>query len=1250
MSGAAETPKSNDSEYQAWLNYKKLQPSKVNRAQFDGDVAANSSGLSVDTGFEERSYNINLKNKPETMTERDYIRETLVPQLVRYSGLPADAIAQELDSNKYATSGELRARVGADGKLPIDIEKSFFDAVRKRSEKNNEEKQKLRAGALSHIASGEDLSEKHIEDLASKGVYLRDISQVELDEARAEGAQVRQSLESAINKYKADPNTRDIADVLANRDAGRISETDASEEIRLRGEEAQRITEELKNNTTTAFDSDSNRKFAVSSRPLTQSEIEPARAKRMDKLLAEHGSLKRALEVRKEDEEINRLYENEKRQGFHPFGRLTETTKTAARYLSKAVNVALDTGAIAVDALSAGGASGGQDALKAIGIDSGKARKLLMDASKNWRDKVESDLVLKQNRALKDDFISNEVAEGIAQLSVQLILAPLTGGYSLAYPILEAATGQYNEADKAGAGKASRLLAAAVGGLAGVPDVLLKAKYLRFLSKTGESVFVNKYANAIFQKLSAKFGETEARELTKVAVKSFLKNGAIGFSGETVQEYGEDVVNAVVAKLTYKPDTDLQEVIQPDSKSLRGYAAAGIAGLFGATVETTTAKMSQTELEKLHSDLPSLLEENRISQPMFDAIATQIKTEAAKRDISLPNIVGKPKSLAVQVGAATKKLIADLKEAESKAEKVPMPDVTPTIGSTVEAAVRVKGGKTEIKTGTVEKVNEKAGKDDSLIVNFDDGTKQIVPAKKAVVQGLSFAKADSENLPEQGNESAQVTSEIVPEQKTDIAQAENEEVAHLPKEAAEPKKQIEKIYAGKNTHLREILSATNSFDDAYRENESIEKEIAELKRKKASASKSEKKEIEAQIREREVEIGLITERVQKAQAQFADGLTDKLTEIAKKKGFEVSEDDRDRLAEYALPYLTEGRYMEHAYGKKSVQELSSELVDKYFAENAPQKTNVGKSIAENAKDIPQDNLPGKARNLPASAKEPYEMTQQEFLSDKPPYKHFGTSLKNKPYKQQIIEKNTKSLEDLYKKGHRRQVEKALETGKTVPPEVLADYPDLAAKYNRAIPDKTSPLAENNNSQLSDNKANNAAGAKDAITDKNDSLADISEPDTRTEIKVGETTFAKGNDGWNTLDLGNRQVIEKKLPNASLMIRANNDRIVLDIAEAKEHFNKMPYGKTERTFPITESKEFTTIEAAKDYADDWVKQNSIVENTRSETDTRTEKEKKRDARIQRIADSTKPRGSSASTAKHSLSQFIRLGSGIRRPNQ
>ncbi|MBT9165280.1 MAG: hypothetical protein DDT23_01295 [candidate division WS2 bacterium] len=82
-------------------------------------------------------------------------------------------------------------------------------------------------------------------------------------------------------------------------------------------------------------------------------------------------------------------------------------------------------------------------------------------------------------------------------------------------------------------------------------------------------------------------------------------------------------------------------------------------------------------------------------------------------------------------------------------------------------------------------------------------------------------------------------------------------------------------------------------------------------------------------------------------------------------------------------------------------------------------------------------------------KEAWEMTRDEFIESRLKTKFFADQIEQKiRTKEQMIEASGLR--------HRREVRAAIDSGRTVPPEVLKDYPDLQALVKPKVP-KTKPL-------------------------------------------------------------------------------------------------------------------------------------------------------------------------------------------------
>lgn len=91
---------------------------------------------------------------------------------------------------------------------------------------------------------------------------------------------------------------------------------------------------------------------------------------------------------------------------------------------------------------------------------------------------------------------------------------------------------------------------------------------------------------------------------------------------------------------------------------------------------------------------------------------------------------------------------------------------------------------------------------------------------------------------------------------------------------------------------------------------------------------------------------------------------------------------------------------------------------------------------EVAPEVPVEPIPEQAK--PPAIKQPWQMTKPEFM--------------------EYLEKETGGRTPLnWVSGHRYQIDQAIKEGKTVPPEVLKDYPDLESKPSPSVPERVAEV-------------------------------------------------------------------------------------------------------------------------------------------------------------------------------------------------
>lgn len=565
---------------------------------------------------EENVFTVDFKQKPRTEAYSRFARRRVAEQMAAKYGIAVGDVDKALSkAGMTDTDSDIAAKLKGRSN-------SFYDftvpgEIVREAKKEVYRRNAVRQALVDKLANGRELSPEDKAYFDSQGVYLDDIPRQQIDEAREKGAAVNQRFNELYEKYKADPKTSSKASIYASRDAGRISVEQAQELEAYQDEQAEIARHEGRNVITEAAPSFGG-EDTFQNRRLTEDEVEVRVSARLEKMIRESGSVKNAVEEKwKATAEAEKYYSVPR-----PFGQSSEAIKTFTRYVAKLPALVLDTVGMAADLNPVTAISeylSGREAQPEL--------EPIFAAAESWRKTVENDAALKQNKIFEKDFIVNEVSEGLAQFATQMILVPLTGGYSLALPLAETSTAQYKEAKKAGATRAHRTLAALVGGVAGLPDVLLQTKYLQFLTPIEKSTFVTRLTRGIFTKLSEKFGKEEAADLTKVTVGTFLRKAVFGKAAESGQEYLEDVANMTTAALTYNPKLTAEEILVPTNARIRGYLAAGIVGGAGGTFEAATQKMSVNEMLEARESLPALLEEGRISETYFQQAKTQIERQ-----------------------------------------------------------------------------------------------------------------------------------------------------------------------------------------------------------------------------------------------------------------------------------------------------------------------------------------------------------------------------------------------------------------------------------------------------------------------------------------------------------------------------------------------------------------------------------------------------------------------------------------------
>lgn len=351
--------------------------------------------------------------------------------------------------------------------------------------------------------------------------------------------------------------------------------------------------------------------------------------------------------------------------------------------------------------------------------------------AKEWEDRVNAS----QNQDFRDanaigqfgSFMVNDVSKALGQFGAQALLAPFTGGASVALPLLEAMVGQYEEAEKGGAGKGGRILATILGGVLAIPDAILKLRMMKSLTPGAKLGFLDNLGATLFGNLSKVMAEGRAREVTATAINAFIAQsakkgfywaasgagrGAAGGGAEAFQEYTEDVGNGLAAKYIYKPDITWRDIFVPDERRVKGYLAAGIVGAFGGNIELVAEKLSSAELARADEVLFEEIKAGRLKEEQAAPLARAIRMQFVKRNMQidpngvvntlaekdLPDALDKTlaknaETTAKRAELITKTVPSVLVDGETIANQLPQPAQTDnTLRQDAESLVEQMGG------------------------------------------------------------------------------------------------------------------------------------------------------------------------------------------------------------------------------------------------------------------------------------------------------------------------------------------------------------------------------------------------------------------------------------------------------------------------------------------------------------------------------------------------------------------------------
>jgi hypothetical protein len=538
------------------------RPVKQKQPQFGSGVEVSVGELSPESPQSETvSFDFDLRQVPKGQSAKTYVEQETAARLANKYNVPFDAVLGIVRRNPPVVKDGSKA------------DEAYYESIRDGFH-------------------GTTINESVIE---------------EIKRAKPSTAKTKQ-LEETTERYasKYPEALKDLAELDARADMGEIDRATADKFIKA----------EMDAYAKTDFGDSVDQQAAKYHGGQIADDAQKSRQGKIAEILKEYGSF---TNYQKEQERIKAEENDPFRQATRPYRLAGESAKSVGRYISSIPATVLEAAAIAKEY------SIPQLAYDYLSGTEGKASESEMfKAAQSLRENIEKDPVLQKDKDLRNNWIVNELSEGIAQVGVQMVLAPFTGGASLALPLAEGVTSQYKEADKAGASKTHRLIAGIAGGALAVPDMLLKAKYLRFLTPAQKTGFLTNMANKMFGTLAKEVGEQEAKVLTRNFLTTALKNGAFGTAGEYGTERLEDVGNDIVEKLTYNPKKEIK-VLDRTAEEEKGYKVAALLGLFGGSVETVS-QLSQSQIEKAPSLIDEALKEGKIAP----AEARAMKADIAK--------------------------------------------------------------------------------------------------------------------------------------------------------------------------------------------------------------------------------------------------------------------------------------------------------------------------------------------------------------------------------------------------------------------------------------------------------------------------------------------------------------------------------------------------------------------------------------------------------------------------------------------
>lgn len=337
-----------------------------------------------------------------------------------------------------------------------------------------------------------------------------------------------------------------------------------------------------------------------------------------------------AKDVFRDSESFVKYRQNEDRireeYKYRPLAEPLEFARNFGAAVPKAVAAVLKTADIALNV----------NPLK-MALDSARGKDFTMDetALSSVGNGINKYLETTRNKDLKDKLYVTLLPDTLGQLATQIAAGVVSGGATV--PTLIGASmgaaGQYDDAAQFKANDRQKVLAAAVGALAAVPDALLFGKWFKAADAAEKTGFFRNLSRSLMARLGVEYGDETAKAVTRDAMTQFTRNILKNAGFEGVQEVTENKIDDWLASVTYDPSekrkAKLTTITDDDVTSFLG---GMIGGAGGGAIETYTEHMAESAkedlFEKANAEIEQLLAKGELTPEKALAIKELIAKAA----------------------------------------------------------------------------------------------------------------------------------------------------------------------------------------------------------------------------------------------------------------------------------------------------------------------------------------------------------------------------------------------------------------------------------------------------------------------------------------------------------------------------------------------------------------------------------------------------------------------------------------------